>query len=402
MTRFVYKAMDADGLRVQGEIEAANESDVELRVKQMGFDLIRAKPVSRSLLTFGKRKIGQRDIINFIYHQQQLINAKVPIVEALQDLRESIEHPYLKDVTTDLIEAIRSGKTFSEALSQHPDVFDVVMVNMVRVGEASGRLAEVMKEIHGMLEWQDELIAQSKRMLIYPLFVLIAVLCGILLIMTYLVPQLIPFMKMSGQVMPWHTLLLISVSKWTVKYWWLIFTIVGLAIALYPWCLKRYPAFRYKIDEWKLRAPILGNVLYKIKLARFCHYFALTYKSGINLIDAMRLIRPVLANVVLEEALLRAQEKIAEGKRLSDAFAHTGVFPNMVVRMLRIGESAGSLDESLDNVSHYYNREVQDAIGRVQPLLMPLITVLLASIILWVLLSMLSPIMDAVISISAM
>lgn len=404
MARYSYKAVSPEGRVVEGYIEAANEADLETRVSNMDMDLIRCKPErgsSRSL--FQRNRIDTKELITFTYHLEQLLRAGVPLVDALQDLRDSISsQSAFRDVVAGLIEAIGTGKTFSQALGLYPKLFGPVYINMVHVGESSGQLVKVLKDLAGMLKWQYELAAQAKKMLVYPLFVFVVVLLVIVFLMTYLVPQLIPFIKLTGEEIPWHTQLLIDVSRFFVDHWFLLLVSPPALFLAVKFAAARSPSLRMKLDGWKFKVPVIGPIAYKIKMARFCNYFALMYSSGITVLDAIAMGKRVMNNSVLEDALQRAREQVGEGESISLSFANVGLFPALVVRMIRVGENTGNMSESLTNVSYFYDNEVKSAIEQLEPAVMPVITIFLGAIVAWIMLSVMGPIYDAVVNLSSM
>jgi len=392
MDTWRYKAVDPGGRTMSGTMEAANVTDLEMRLSRMGLDLINGRTVSRHGLLTRFKRVSRSELINFSFHLEQLLNAGVPIVDALRDLGATIEDPTFRDVVAELVEAIEGGRTFSEALSAFPGVFSKVYVSMVRVGEESGRLPKVLADLAGMLRWQDELIAHAKNVMIYPAMVFVVVGAVIGFLMIYLVPQLTSFLENMDVAMPRHTRVLIAVSDFFVAWWWAV--LAGLiAIPL----VIRYlsgasPRFRYRWDSFKLRLWLFGDFMWKLRLARFSNYFALMYASGISVLEALRLSRGLMDNVVLEQAIERVHTQIAEGRGISEAFASAGMFPPLIVRMMRVGETSGALDEALYNVSYFYSREVREAVERLQPTIQPLLIVLLGGLLGWIMLAVLGPV----------
>lgn len=396
MAAFSYVSMDANGKTVRGKLDALNLADLEMRLKRMNLDLIDCKPIEQSGALFGKRTITKRDLINFCFHMEQMVSANVPILEGLADLRDSVEHPRLREVVSDLIENIEGGLQFSEALARHPRVFDTTFVNLINAGERSGKLSEVLKELTDTLKWQDELAARTKKLLMYPSFVGAIVLGVTFFLMTYLVPQLVGFIKNMGQELPLHTKALIVVSNAFVHYWYVILATPLLLFIGYTLWVKSSPRARYKADEYKLRVWIFGPVLQKIILARFATFFALMYSSGITILECMKLSEEIAGNEVIKDALRRAGQMISEGQSVTASFQNTGMFPALVVRMLKVGESTGGLDKALRNVSYFYDREIKELIGRVESLVEPVMTVTMGLILGWIMLSVLGPIYDVI------
>jgi type IV pilus assembly protein PilC len=396
MPLYTYKAIDATGKSVMGRVDAVNVFDLEQRLSRMGLDLVSGAPTAQKSRLVSGSKVKRQDLINFCFHLEQLAGAGVPIVEGLIDLRESTENLRFREVVGGLVETIEGGKSLSQALADYPEVFGKVIVSLVRSGEQTGKLPEVLASLAETLKWEDELAAQTKKILMYPAFVGGTVLLVTFFLMIYLVPQMVGFIKNMGQDLPLQTRILIQVSGFFVNYWWLI---IATPFALWFGIRaagRSNPAVAYALDDLKLRIPLVGPVLRKIILSRFASSFAMMYRSGITVLDAIRSSEEIVANLPLENALRSAGQQIAEGKGLTIAFTDVGLFPPLVIRMLRIGENTGALDRALLNVSYFYNREVRESIGKVQAMIEPLMTVLLGAILGWVMLSVLGPIYDTI------
>jgi type IV pilus assembly protein PilC len=344
----------------------------------------------------GGRRIARQDLINFCFHLEQLSGAGVPVIECLVDLRESTENPRFREVASGLVEAIGGGKNLSGALAEYPEVFSKVFVSLVRSGEQTGRLPEVLKSLTESLKWEDELAAQTKKLMMYPVFVGSIVLLVTFFLMVYLVPQMTGFIRNMGQAIPLQTRLLISVSNFFVGYWWAVLAAPFAAWAGLRLAMKRNPAVEYAVDQYKLSMPLIGPILRKVILSRFASSFAMMYASGITVLEAIRSCEEIVGNRPLQNALRIAGQQIAEGKNLTAAFADLGLFPPLVIRMLRVGENTGALDTALLNVSYFYNREVRESIAKVQAMIEPALTLLLGLILGWVMLSVLGPVYDAI------
>jgi len=360
----------------------------------MGLDLIVGGPTKRAA-GFG-RGITRQDLINFCFHLEQLTSAGVPLVEGLTDLRDSVETPRFREVVSGLIEAIQGGQNMSGALASYPEIFTPVFRSLVKAGEDTGRLPDVLRSITDNLKWEDELAAQTKKLIMYPAFVGTVVIGVTMFLMVYLVPQMVGLIKNMGHTIPMHTQILIYVSDFFVHYWWLV---ISAPFAIYfgvKHAARTNPALRYRLDAMKLRLPMLGPILRKIILSRFASIFALMYSSGITILEAIRNSEEVAGNAVIQEGLRTVGQQIADGKNVTAAFQEAGMFPPLVVRMLRVGESTGALDTALLNVSYFYNREVREEIGRIQVLIEPTLTVVMGVLLGWVMLSVLGPIYDTI------
>ncbi|WP_295992113.1 type II secretion system F family protein [Rugamonas sp.] len=394
MPQYIYRAMDTAGQLWPGNMDAANEPDLELRLHRMGLDLVDCKATRQKVL--GRRAISRTDLINFCFHMEQLTGAGVPILEGLNDLRESMDHQRFREVITDLIENIEGGMTLSAALAAYPDVFDRTFTSLITAGEHTGKIAEVFRNLSDSLKWQDELAAQARKIVMKPLFVALVIVGVTFFLMIYLVPQLTAFIKNMGGVLPLHTRALIFVSGIFIDYWYVLLALPAAAFfGGRAWIARSEPA-RYAFDAFKLRVWMIGPVQHKIILARFATFFALMYASGITILECIRLSEGIVGNRVVAAGLRRAAQLISDGQGVTAAFQQTGIFPPLVIRMLKVGEATGSLDGALRNVSYFYDREVKEMIERVQAMIEPAMTVVLGLLLGWIMLSVLGPIYDTI------
>jgi len=396
MPLYTYKAVDSQGKSVIGRTEAVNPFDLEQRLVRMGLDLVYGAPTSQTARLIGGTRIQRQDLINFCFHLEQLSSAGVPLLEGLVDLRDSLENPRFREVISGLIEAIQGGRNLSQSLAEYPEVFSKVFVSLVRSGEQTGRLPEVLKSLTESLKWDDELAAQTKKLIMYPAFVGGIVLLVTLFLMIYLVPQMTGFIRNMGQEIPLQTRILIEVSNFFVNFWWAVILAPFVVWFGVKYAARTSPAVAFTLDRYKISMPLLGPILKKIILSRFASSFAMMYSSGITVLDAVRSAEEIVGNRPIENALRSVGQQIAEGKNLTVAFQDVGLFPPLVIRMLRIGENTGALDTALLNVSYFYNREVKEAIGRVQAMIEPALTLVLGAILGWVMLSVLGPVYDTI------
>jgi type IV pilus assembly protein PilC len=373
-----YKAMDPRGRIQSGQIEAANPADLEMRLDRMGLDLVNYREARLAGARPATARVDRRELINFCFQLEQLMSAGVSILEGLADLRDTVEDKHLREVIAGMVESIEGGQTLSQAMESYPHVFDRVFVNLVRAGEASGRVAAVLGKMTESLKWQDEQAARVKRLLMYPAFVGVVVLVVIASLMTFLVPELVKLIKNMGGELPLHTRALIATSGFFVDFWWLVLTAPVLVFVAIAALAKASPDLRYALDAAKLRVPLIGAILKKIILARFATYFALMYSSGITVLECLR----------ISESLV--------GASISGGFEATGLFPPLVLRMLRVGESTGALDSSLLNIAYFYNRDVDESMARLQQMIMPGMTVAVGSVLVWVIVSVYGPIYDLI------
>ena len=395
MALYAYKAMNTHGRMVLGRLEAINPIDLEMRLKRMDLDFINGDPVKQGGL-MNRAGITRPELINFCFHLEQLARAGVSLIESLTDLRDTIENPRFREIIAGMVESIEGGKTLSQAMAEHPQTFDEVMVSLIRAGEETGALPQVLSNLLESLKWQDELAAHTKKLVMYPAFLGTVVVAITLFMMIYLVPKMAGFIKNMGQELPMQTKVLMATSDFFVNFWYVIILApIIITVALFVWIRKNSVARRH-FDGFKLKIPFVGVILRKIILSRFAGIFAMLYASGISIIDAIHTTENVVGNVVIREGLVRAGQMIADGQNVTAAFQNINLFPPLVIRMLRVGENTGGLDKALINVSYFYNRDVKESIEKVQAMIEPAMTMIVGVILGWVMIAVLGPIYDII------
>ncbi len=395
MPSFSYKAVDKLGRLAMGQVDAINEVDLEIRLESMGLDLITFRPASKSTLLFNRNKVSNQDLVMFCFQLEQLSSAGVPLLECLNDLRESTGNLYFQKVLGAVSAEVEGGKMLSQAMAEHPGVFSDVFVSLIDAGERTGQLPAVLNNLFNTIRWQDELMSQTKKLLAYPAFVAVVVLGAVAFLMTYLVPQMVSFLRNMGQELPLNTKILIAISNVFVDYWWLVIGLPVLIVIGLMAAIKSNPSTRYRFDKLKLDMPITGPILNKIIMARFARYFALMYQTGIPILDAIKISENIVGNRVVADALSRVHAQINAGDAMSESFRNAGLFPQLVVRMIKVGESTGGLDKSLMNISYFYDRDVNDSMQKMLTMLEPALTVILGAILAFIMFSVLGPVYDS-------
>jgi len=396
MALFRYKAMTRDGKIRNGNLDATNEIDLEQRLVRMGLDLIRSDVTEERRASIGQKKVEKSDLINFCFHMEQLTKAGVPLLEGLRDLRDSLEHPRFREIVANLVDEIEGGKALSDALADHPTIFDNLFVNLIRAGEATGELPKVFDSLSQTIKWADELEKTTKKLLTSPLIVGTVVLGVTAFLMIYLVPQLVDFLESMGEELPTHTRALIATSDFMVTYWYMIIiappaTFLGIKLLIKYNEKAAMQADFIKIKVWKI-----GPVIQKILLSRFANFFAMMYAAGIPILKCLEIAEGVIDNRVIKQALGYARNDIQQGDPIAQSFENTGLFPPLVIRMLQVGETTGKLDYALLNVSYFYDRDIKDSIDKVQALIGPVMTAILGLLLGWVMLSVLGPIYNTI------
>ena len=394
MEVYRYRAMNDQGRILQGKVDAVNPADLEVRLSRLGLDLVNYKEIKTQNQNVTGRGIKRTDLITFCFHLEHLVRAGVPIIEGLTDLRDTVDNKRLREVTAAMIESIEGGKNLSGAMADFPFVFSKVFTSLIRAGEESGQLGLVLEKIIENLKWQDEQAAHTKKLLLYPSMVLVVVLGVIFFLMVYVVPQLTSFLSTMGQELPLQTKILIACSDFLRAYWFLVIPLPFVAAFGVWFGVLTNPKFAESVDALKLKIPVVGPLMKKIIITRVCNVFSIMYSSGITVLECIRITEDVAGNRAVQRAVREAGRMIADGGGISNSFAETDLFPPLVVRMLRVGENTGALEQALSNVTYFYTRDVRESIGNLQAMIMPGITIVLGALILWIMSSVLGPIYD--------
>jgi len=394
MAAFQYFAVDRAGRHVRGRMDAANDNDLEQRLRRMGLDLVTSHIKPKSQPFSFKSRISRQDLINFCFHLEQISRSGIPLLDGLSDLATSTDNKRFREIIAAVHEDMEGGKLFSEAIEQHPAVFDRLFSSLIRTGEQTGNMPEVLRDLATTQRWQDELLSKTKLLLLYPAMVLVVVTGVVFFLMLYLVPKLVTFLTTMNQALPLQTRMLIGLSNIFASYWALL---IGLPLVLLisaVAAVRTNPNARLYWDYMKLNLPLIGPIMQQLLMARFANYFALLYRSGITILDALAACEGVVANRYVADGLHRAAQQISAGDSLTESLRNLGLFPPLVIRMIRIGETTGALDESLLNVGHFYQRSVEDWIERALKILQVGLTLFLASILAFIIFAVLSPIYD--------
>jgi len=392
MPSYKYSAVNELGRGIRGLLMADNELDLEARLKDLGLDLVDSKEVrQKANKKSGRGKVKTKDLIIMCMHMEQLDRAGVPLHDALADVRESTDSAKLKDILTGVYEAVKTGIPFSQALSAYPNVFGGVFVGLIAAGEKTGNLSNSFIHLGEHLKWSDELRRKVKKATRYPIVLLVVLSAVISVLMMFTVPKMLEFIIAQGFDIPIHTRALIFVSHAFADYWYLIF---GIPICIVMLCFALYKVnenFAYKIDALSLRAPLIGHVIRKIDMARFVHFFAVMFNSGIDVIESLESAKGVVSNRVLKESVDLVKNNVTDGNSITASLRLSNQFPNLVVRMFKVGEDSGNMNEALENINFFYTREVNDAVDGLVGSIQPIMTVVIGSLLFLIIAAVFGP-----------
>jgi len=381
-TTYVYKVRDKSGTIHKGSIEGHSEQLVVAKLRELGYVPVTVTARGKSRLNAevsvrGKDgKIGLRSIVVFSRQLATMVGAGLTLIRALSILEEQTESKPLALVINTMRGDIERGLSFSQAISKHPKVFPPVYIAMVRSGEAGGMLDMVLLQLATMLERQLDLRRKVKSAMSYPIAVggiIIAVVSAMLL---FIVPMFESMYEDLGGTLPLPTRMLIGVSGFLTRAWWLFVIIIGAAVfALKRW--RATPRGRLAVDGVKLRLPIAGQIVRKAAIARFCHTLAALARAGVTIMEALDIVADTAGNAVVAAAVSDARERVRVGESVSVALLNHEVFPPMVVQMMSVGEETGALDEMLDKIGEFYDAEVSATVDSLTSLIEPLLMVVM-------------------------
>ena len=391
MSDFKYKAINSEDQIVKGKISALDIDDLADILESMGLELISGKPIHKTLSGISLSPITKRDIFNLCIHLYEMENAKIGILESLNELKKLTEKPRLKSVIEKIHQNISSGSTLSDALSKHPKVFDNLFVNLIQAGERIGNLSEIFYHLQNHLEWQMSIGNSVKRATRYPIAMLIMTLVITSFMIYFVVPSTSKLLLEQDIEIPSYSQLLIDLPNHMVNYgpYVLLFT-TCILFGTYFLC-KTNHKFKLWISYLQISIPITGKLTKKIDIARFCRFFAISYKNNISVLDCLKLSADTIQNSYLRTQILSTSRIIQEGANITTALSSTGVFPSLVLKMFKIGEETGNLDRSLENVNRMYDREIIESIDTVISLIKPLLLMVLGGLLGWIAIAIFGP-----------
>ncbi|MEO8460445.1 MAG: type II secretion system F family protein [Dokdonella sp.] len=381
MQTFLWTGLDKRGVRMQGEQTSKNASLVKADLRRQGINPQTVKPKPKPL--FGKtgKKVSSREVAVFSRQLATMMAAGVPMVQGFEIVAGGQSNPRMKDMLVNIKTEIEGGAALNEALGNYPVQFDELFRNLVRAGESAGVLDTVLDTVATYKENIEAIKGKIKKALFYPAAVIaVAVLVSSILLI-FVIPQFESVFKNFGAELPAFTQMLVSASRFMVAYWWLVLGIIAGTIFGLVMLNKRSARFSRFLGRAMLKLPVIGEVLRQSAIARFARTLGVTFRAGVPLVEALESVGGATGSVVYNEAVMRIREDVAVGHQLQLAMRQTGVFPNMVVQMVAIGEEAGALDKMLFKIAEFYEEEVNNAVDALSSLLEPFIMVFIGVIV---------------------
>lgn len=398
MIRYRYLGITRFGKRVKGEMEATSIRALEKKLNASGIDLVSFKTTASRMppVFFLKPRLKRQDIMLITAQLGQLLSAGLPLIDAIEDLSHAYEEERIRQVLSSLYETMKGGESFSEALQAYEKEFGRVYIALVEIGEKTGQLARILKDLELMLSWEETLAEKAKKIMIYPAIVSAVVLVVLSMMMVFVVPQLLGFIKEMGGQFGVTTSVMVALSNFlTAHFVELILFCLFLAVGI-KWMLQRSNRLREGVDRGVFRIKVLGPVLYKLKIARLARSLGIMSAAGMTFTQGLRLSLAVTGNAYLERCIKSCIRMIEEGTPIHQAFKQSELFPGMAVRMVKVGEMTGQMDQALFHVGDYYDMDAKRTIERIEPAIEPTLTVIMAIIVGWVMMAVLGPVYDTI------
>jgi type IV pilus assembly protein PilC len=391
MPIFTYTARATNGDLKTATIEAASRDAVIAQLRKMRLAIVKIDENAQKSTKKGSVKI--RDIVVFTRQFSTMVNAGLPLVQALDILAKQTENKTLSSITRQVMFDVESGYTLADSMAKHPRAFTPLYTNMVAAGEAGGILDVILNRLALFLEKNDKLIRKVKGAMIYPTSILAVAVGAIAILLIFVIPTFEDMFASVGVALPVPTQLVIGMSKGLQRYWW---AIIAFAVGAF-FVLKRYyasPNGKLAIDRLLLKLPVLGDVLRKSSVSRFTRTLGTLVASGVSILEGLEITARTAGNRVVQDAIMASRASIAGGETIAAPLAKSGVFPPMVISMISVGESTGGLDEMLSKIADFYDDEVDAAVGGLLSLLEPMMIVFLGVAVGGMIMAMYLPIFD--------
>jgi type IV pilus assembly protein PilC len=387
---FLWEGKDKKGNRVKGRGLAKDEMEMRADLRRQGIAASRVRKETKLFKSDGK--VTAEDIAIFARQLATMLTAGIPMVQAFEIIGVGHDKPAMQKLVLSIKSDIETGNSLHQALAKHPLHFDDLFVNLVEAGEHAGALETVLDKIATYKEKTEALKKKIKKALFYPAAVLAVAVIVTVVLLLFVIPQFESLFKGFGADLPAFTQFVVDLSRWMQAKGWLLLIIVGGVVFAFSYFYKRSRAMRQLIDKMSLQIPVIGPILKKAAIARFSRTLATMFGAGVPLVEAMKSVAGATGNIVYQDAVMRMRDEIATGMRMQRAMENTGLFPNMVVQMIAVGEESGSLDEMAAKVADFYEADVDAAVDGLSSLLEPLIMVILGVLVGGLVIAMYLPI----------
>jgi len=391
MPNYKYKAVNPEGKTIESVLLAPSLSDVKSRLREMNMVIISVTEVKADKKP-GKisMRVKEATIHHFTKQLYTLLKAGVPILSSLRALKEQTPDENFKEIIEAIVQDVEGGSKLSDALNQFPKVFPPIYINSVKVGEVSGTLEDTLKYLYEYMQQESQMKKDVKKAFRYPMFVMIGLIGAFIVFTTTVIPNFLPMFQSSGSELPLPTKILLVMYDLVTEYGLLLlFVIIGLVGAFIMY--GRTPVGKYNIEQFVMKLPVMGEFVKKVNVARFAKLFFTMNKTGLSITRAFDIMQETIENTVFSKEIGIISEKINRGQEISTSLAQSPYFTSLLVEMVSIGEKSGSLDDMLQSVSDYYNKEVAETVANMTSLIEPIVTVVMGGMVLLLALAMFLP-----------
>jgi type IV pilus assembly protein PilC len=383
MPIYNWKGVNSYGEKRNGKIESVDEAGARAQLKRMRIDVTRCKEAPKDLfenIDFFKPKVTGKDIVIFTRQLSTMIDAGLPLVQCLQILSKQQENPTFKKVLTTIQSDVETGNTLADAMRKHPKVFDSLFSNMIEAGELGGILDTILQRLAAFMEKAMALQKKIKGAMTYPAICLAISAVILVVILVFVIPVFEKMFADFGSALPLPTQIVVNMSNSFKSNF--IYLVIGIAAIVFIF-KKIYATEKgqIKIDAIMLKLPVVGSLIRRVAVAKFTRTMSTMLQSGVPILDALQVVAKTAGNKVIELAVFRVRDAIAEGRSIAEPLEETGVFPNMVVQMINVGESVGALDAMMEKIADFYDDEVDQAVENLTAMIEPFMMVFLGGII---------------------
>jgi type II secretory pathway component PulF len=390
MPFYNYRAVGEDTSIIKGRIEASDEAELEERLRLRGLTLIEATKERLTVLFKRRQKLKDNELLNFTYFLHLILTSGIPIISGLRDMAKQLGNRRVSSLAGFVHAKVEAGMSLSEAMSEYPDSFPSYYTGMVKAGEASGKLDDVLSDLRNYLEWQIAFKKTIRSAMAYPAIVLTAVILLGTLLFTFVMPKFVRILTELKVPLPMPTKVLIFIASFIKGYWPVIILFLVSIPLIFRFVYKTESGKRM-IDLLMLKLPIFGGLIRRLNLSRYFRTFATLYRSGLTIDDTLKISTDVIKNTIIITSLRRVTEVVLGGESLYRAFRDVEGFPPIVINMVEIGEKTGTLDTTALRISEMYDREVSETLRRLFTILEPLIIIMLGALVLLTLASFFLP-----------
>ncbi len=388
---FSWEGVDKSGRKLKGEMQAASDAFVKASLRRQGVNPTRVTRKSKPLFSI-KKKIKPKDVAVFTRQLATMIQSGIPVAQAFEIVGKGHENPTMQDLILSVKQDVESGTALTQALAKHPLQFDSLYCSLVAAGEQAGILDAILDKVATYKEKIEYIKGKIKSALFYPTAVIVVAFVVTAILLIFVIPQFEALFKGFGADLPALTQFVIGLSRAFQEWWYVIIGgIIGAVVGL-GYSYKRSPKMQHTLDRLLLRAPVIGEIVKKATIARFARTLSTMFAAGVPLVEALDAVAGASGNRVYYEGTLAIKSDVSTGMQLQAAMNATGLFPNMVVQMVAIGEESGELDKMLGKVADFYETEVDNAVASLSSLIEPIIMAFLGVVIGGLVIAMYLPI----------